>query len=217
MYQWNELYVTAAYEQHDNVNRTSDTIGFPTTPPDDPQGDPNDVAMENAWKIGIQYVFPTKTTVGFIYEQFRRNVPEYLQYQNERQRNGTWLVVSQAVTEKDVVSAGWAHAGSTPGDPGQHNTPGGPDPDNQANMYALLWKHALDPSVTIYAVYAAMINHADAHFDLGAGGRAVTTDCHDASQLAAFDPTTGGVTGDGPHCFAGGHLQGVSVGAQYRF
>jgi hypothetical protein len=65
------------------------------------------------------------------------------------------------------------------------------------------------------------VNHTDAHYDLGAGGHANTTDCHDASQEAAFDPTAnggaGGVSGGGPHCFAGGKVQGVSVGVQYRF
>lgn len=216
-YQWEKLYLVAAYELHNNVNRTSDTIGLPTTPPEDTQGDPNDVANEKAWRVGAQYVFPTKTTVGFFYEKFRRNVPDYLQYQNERQRSGTWLMVSQALTEKDIVSFGWAHAGSTPGDPGQHNTPTQANPDNVANMYTVNWKHAFDPATSIYFDYATTRNHTDAHYDLGAGGRAVTTDCHDASQLAAFDPTTGGVTGNGPHCFAGGKIQAFSVGVQYRF
>ena len=136
------LYIVAAYEQHNGVNRVSDTIGFPTTPPEDTQGDPNDVANENAWKIAAQYTFPTKTTIGGIYEKFKRNVPAYLEYQNERQRSGTWLVLTQALTEKDVVSAGWAHAGDTPGDVGTHNTPGGANPNNQANMYTVAWKHA---------------------------------------------------------------------------
>jgi hypothetical protein len=211
------LYILGAYEEHKNVNRVSDTIGFPTTPPEDTQGDPNDVANETAWKVGAQYTFPTQTTVGGIYEKFKRNVPAYLQYQNERQRSGTWLVLSQALTEKDVISAGWAHAGSTPGDPGTHNTPGGANPDNQSNMYTIAWKHMLDRNTTIYADYAMTNNHPDAHYDLGAGGHANTTDCHDASQEAAFDPTTGGVTGNGPHCFAGGKLQGFSVGVNFRF
>ena len=220
-YQWQDLYLVAAYEQHDKVNRTSDTIGFPTTPPQDTQGDPNDVATENAWKIGAQYVFPTKTTVGFIYEKFRRDVPAYLEYQNERQRSGTWFMVSQAFTEKDVVSFGWAHAGATPGDPGQHNTTFGANPPNEANMYTLAWQHFLDRDTSVYFNWALTDNQSAAHYDLGAGGRAVTTDCHDATQLAAFDPTAnggaGGVTGAGPHCFAGGRLQGVSVGVNYKF
>ena len=189
---WESLYVFGAYEEHVNVNRISDTIGFPTTPPADTQGDPNDVANETAWKVGAQYTFATKTTLGGIYEKFKRNVPQYLEYQNERQRDGYWVVLSQALTEKDVISAGWAHAGSTPGDVGTHNTPGGANPDNQANMYTIAWKHLLDRATTVYADYAMTKNHPDAHYDLGAGGHANTTDCHDATQEAAFDPTTGG-------------------------
>jgi predicted porin len=218
---WESLYLFGAYEEHVKVNRSSDTIGFPTTPPEDTQGDPNDVANETAWKLGGSYTFPTKTTVGGMYEKFKRNVPSYLEYQNERQRDGYWLFVTQALTDADVVSAGWAHAGSTPGDPGTHNTPGGPNPDNQSNMYTIAWKHLLDRNTTVYADWAMTANHTDAHYDLGAGGHANTTDCHDASQEAAFDPTAnggaGGVSGGGPHCFAGGKLQGVSVGVQYRF
>ena len=217
-YVYGPLYVTAAYEMHKKVNRTSDTIGFPTTPPADTQGDPNDVGDESAFKIGAQYAFPTKTTVSVLWERTKRSIPSYLEYQNERTRdNATWLAVSQALTEKDVLSVGWAHAGATPGDTGQHNTPGGLNPDNSANMYTLAWKHLIDRNTTVYAGYAMTKNHPDAHYDLGAGGHGVTTDCHDASQEAAFDPTTGGVTGNGPHCFAGGKLQAVSVGVNYRF
>ena len=44
---------------------------------------------------------------------------------------------------------------------------------------------------------------------------------HDATTLAAFDPTAngglGGVTGGGPHCFAGGRLQGFSTGLDIKF
>ena len=215
------LYILGAYEQHSKVNRVSDTIGFPTTPPEDTQGDPNDVANETAWKVGAQYTFPTKTTIGGIYERFKRNVPSYLSYQNERQRTGYWFTLSQGVTEKDLVSGGWAHANSTPGDPGTHNTPGGANPNNAADMFTIAWKHMMDRNTTIYADWAMTKNHTDAHYDLGAGGHGVTTDCHDASQQAAFDATAnggaGGVTGNGPHCFAGTTLQGFSVGVNYRF
>ncbi len=153
-----------------------------------------------------------------LWERTKRKVPSDLEFQNERTRNNaTWLALTQVLTEKDNVSFGWAHAGKTPGDPGQHNTPGGANPDNSANMLTAAWRHALDKSTTLYADYATTHNHADAHYDLGAGGHGVTTDCHDSSVLAAFDPTTGGVTGDGPHCFAGGKLQGFSVGLKWTF
>lgn len=216
------LYGSVAYEFHKNVNRISDTIGLPTTPAADVSGDPNDVGDEYAFKAAIQYTFPTNTTVGFIWERTWRRVPGYLEYQNERTRpNATWLELTQVLTPSDNVDFGWAHAGGTTGDPGQHNTNFGLNPDNSSNMYTLDWKHWLDKSLYLYAAWALQENHPAAHYDLGAGGRANTTDCHDGSVLAAFDPTAnngaGGVTGNGPHCYAGGRLQGVSAGVNFKF
>lgn len=69
----------------------------------------------------------------------------------------------------------------------------------------------------LYFNWAYTDNHSAAHYDLGAGPHGLKTDCHDASTLAAFDPTTGTVTGDGPRCFAGGKLMGVSLGVNYKF
>lgn len=45
----------------------------------------------------------------------------------------------------------------------------------------------------------------------------MTTDCHDSTPMAAFDPTTAGVSNAGPHCYAGGQLKGVSIGVNYKF
>jgi len=84
-------------------------------------------------------------------------------------------------------------------------------------MFTVAWVHSVDKSLTYYVDYATTRNHPDAHYDLGAGGHGVTTDCHDSTPMAAFDATTGGVTNGGPHCFAGGKLQGISVGMGYRF
>jgi predicted porin len=223
------LYVTAAWEFHDKVNRISDqpTAAFP-------QGYPFDVGNETAWKVGVQYTLPwTKTTIGGIWEEMRRNVPAPLQIQNERSRNGFWLTGTQPVTDKDSVSVGWAHAFATPGDPGQHNTGstvivdpatgvfGNPNPNNPANMFTIMGRHTLKKGFSVYADYALTVNSPLSHYDLGAGGRGVTTDCHDAAELAAFDATAaggaGGVSGNGPHCWAGGRVQGVSLGFDWAF
>jgi predicted porin len=203
-YRASTLYVTSAYEMHRKVNRTSDLATF----------DPNDTADESAWKIGAQYRFATHTTVSGIFERLHRAVPESLMFQNERSRHGTWFAVSQDVGAHDSVHFGWAHAGRSPGDPGQHNTSGGADPDNSANMFTVAWKHQVDKNFQWYVDYATTRNHHDAHFDLGAGGRSVTTDCHDAANpdTTGFDPN-----GGAPHCWAGGKLQGASVGAKYSF
>jgi hypothetical protein len=57
-----------------------------------------------------------------IWEHLTRSVPEDLEFQNERQRNGSWLAMTQVFGLKASVSIGWAHADKTPGDPGgQHN------------------------------------------------------------------------------------------------
>lgn len=231
-YTLGKLYITGAYEMHRKVNRTSDIAVF----------DPTDVADEHASKIGVQYTLPTRTTLSAIYEDMKRNVPSALDFQNERTRTGYWLALSQGITSKDSVHLGWAHANKSPGDPGQHNTPGGADPDNSANMFTLAWKHQMDKNLSFYADWAETLNHQAAHFDLGAGGRGVTTDCHDATNpldvntaaaavlgggipvvtpaggtpqtagVAAFDPNA-----NGPHCFAGGHLKGISIGMKYVF
>ena len=70
-----------------------------------------------------------------------------------------------------------------------------------ANMYTVAYKHAIDKHVSWYADWALTLNHPDAHYDLGAGGRGITTDCHDAAG----------------NCFPGGKIQGLSVGMQYNF
>jgi predicted porin len=204
-YRLGDLYATVAYELHKGVNRTSDLATF----------DPTDVADESAAKIGVQYRFAeTGTTVSVIAEKMKRNVTQALEAQNERSRTGSWLALVQQLGTADTLNFGWAHANKTPGDPGQHNTPGGANPDNGANMYTLAWKHQVDKNFGFYADYAMTANHTAAHYDLGAGGRAVTTDCHDASNpdTTGFDPN-----GNAPHCWAGGRLQGVSVGMKYQF
>jgi hypothetical protein len=61
-----------------------------------------------------------------------------------------------------------------------------------------------------YVDWAGTFNGRDAHFDLGAGGRGVTTDCHDAHG------SSGGLAAD-PHCWAGSSLMGVSTGIKYNF
>ncbi|MDB5042264.1 MAG: Porin precursor [Candidatus Eremiobacteraeota bacterium] len=212
-YQAKKLYFTTAYELHKQVNRSSDIA--------DPVLAALDVGDEEAWKFGAQYAFSKNTLLSAIYENMHRYVPAAIQYQNERTRDGFWLALTQNLNEKNNVNFGWARANPSPGDPGQHNTSGGFSPDNMANLYTFAFKHAIDRHVLWYFDWALTLNHRDAHYDLGAGGRGLTTDCHDASTLAAFDPTAnggaGGVTGNGPHCYAGGRLQGFSTGLDLRF
>jgi predicted porin len=186
-----------------------------------------DVADEWAAKIGALYKFEsTGTTVGAIVEYLKREVPADLAFQNERTRWGTWLFLSQQVTPVDSVHVGWAHAFATPGDPGQHAdatlrlfdpqcavagcNPAFAPNKNQADMVTLAWKHMFSKNLTWYTDIAATFNGPSAHYDLGAGGRGVTTDGHDASS------SPGGAFGV-PATFTGTTLVGVSTGVQWRF
>jgi predicted porin len=220
------LYVTAAYERHEKVNRSSDINAIYAS------GNAfsqvlvaQDVAAEDAGKVGLLYAFPTNTTVGGIFETLHRYVPADLQFQNERQRNGTWFVASQQLRHNFSAHFGWAHAFRAPGDPGQHNdsnaVPPGGNPstdataganaDNSANMFIFAVKNKLSKSLTAYFDWAFTANGPAAHYDLGAGGRSVTTDCHDASDA------TGGFAPSNPHCWTGGNLMGVSAGLNLKF
>jgi predicted porin len=222
------LYVTGGYEMHRKVNRTSDLFTLTSNPNATPglNGfDPNDVADERAWKIGAQYKFRTGTTVSGIWENMKRYVPGYLEPQDERTRSGFWLALSQDMTSADSLHFGWAHANKAKGDIGQHNPPQSatPDPflgfgfrdaDNRADMLTFAYKHAVDRNLTWYMNYATTRNKPFAHYDLGAGGRSVTTDCHDATNTdtLGFDPHP-----NAPRCWTGGHLQAISIGMNYRF
>jgi porin-like protein len=209
-YQMGKWYTTYAYEMHKHVNRTSDIA--------DPALSAIDIGDERGWKFGTQYAFSKQTTFNVIYEDLKRYVDPSIEFQNERTRTGFWLALTQNLHNNDSINFGWARANPSPGDPGQHNTPGGFNPDNMANMYTIAYKHAIDKHVSWYADWALTLNHPDAHYDLGAGGRGVTTDCHDATTLTAFDATQNPpISGTGPHCFAGGRLQGFSAGLKVQF
>jgi len=163
------------------------------------------IADEHAVKAGVQYTLATGTTLSFIGERMVRKAPN--PDFNERQHTGFWLAATQKLTSQDDVNLGWAHAGKAPGDVGTNRADGthaaGPV-DNAANMATVGYKHWYNKQTTWYAVYARQMNHNGAHYDLGASGHGITTDCHDGTPA-------------GGRCFAGSTLQAVSVGMTYNF
>ena len=251
------LYLTAAYELHSQVNRSSDGIGsnnpyygalpgsgpgctggvgppsplldcspsgqymtfvgeFPVSaqagsPPYSPL---YDVADEWAMKIGGQYRFAFGLTVSYLWEEMHRNVPAALEFQNERQRTGDWVALEYEFNGgADRVAAGWAHAGATPGDPGgQHNYYPGGIGNNQANMYTFAWWHKFDKQLTWYFDMADTANDGNAHYDIGAGGHGIKTDCHDATHTPFIDYSSAG-----PTTWGGCHEIGVSTGLNFKF
>ena len=219
-------YVVGAYEWHNNVNRGSDLYGISgnvtlpsgvTIPPSDALY-AADIGNESAAKVGVLYRFQsTGTTIGGIFEMMKRDIPAILDFQNERQRNGTWLLIQQNLPGANQVNLGWAHAANAVGDAaGQHNF----DPtltNSTADMYTVSGTHQVDKNLSFYGNYAMTVNNGNAHYDLGAGGHGVTTDCHDAGGPASSAiPASGGVNSS-PQCWGGATLQGVSVGMKYRF
>ena len=172
----------------------------------------NDIADEAAFKVGAQYAFGFGLTVNGMWEHMTRNLPQDLQFQNERQRDGTWFAVTQNFGSRDSLSAGWAHAGKTPGDPGgQHNYNPLAEP-NTADMYTVAFKHRLDNQLYWYLDWAVTVNHGNAHYDIGAGGRGLTTDCHDGTNTIIIDGSSAG-----PTTWGGCRPQGFSTGVNYKF
>lgn len=198
IYEAGPLYVTGAYELHKAVNRTGDEAAQGGAVPDGAIG----IADEHAWKAGVQYHLPTNTVLNAIYERMVRNAPD--PNFNERDRSGFWLAATQKISDQDDLNIGWAHAGKEKGDVGTRRSDGTFNTgtvDNAANMYSFGYKHHFDKQADWYAVYARQVNHNGAHYDLGASGHGITTDCHDAQG----------------ECFAGATVQALSVGMQYNF
>jgi hypothetical protein len=136
-----------------------------------------------------------------------------MEFQNERQRTGDWLAAEYVFNGgADRVALGWAHAGASVGDPGgQHNY----NPHwygNQANMYTFGWWHKLDKQLTAYLNIADTANDGNAHYDIGAGGHGIKTDCHDATHNQFVDYSSAG-----PTTWGGCHPIGVSTGINFKF
>jgi predicted porin len=235
------LYAVAAWEEHRAVNRNSDGIGsnhplynyllsinsplldfntfnsyvaeFPGYATVATPGYLTDIGDETAYKLGAKYTFPMGLSVSAIWESLQRKIPQALEFQNERTRIGWWFAASQDLFgTKDNVSIGYAHAGATPGDPGGEHNYNPMAGRNTADMYTFAWKHKLDKQLTWYFDTALTINHNNAHYDLGAGGRGLTTDCHDGTNTVFVD-----YSGAGPTTWGGCRVQGYSTGLNYRF
>jgi hypothetical protein len=216
-YESGPIYLTASYEMHKGVNRTSDADGtIVTVAGHDYAFDSTvGIADEYGWRAGGSFKAPTRTTIGGLYDDLRRSVPYH--YFDERSRTAFWVLVSQELTSADVVHLGYAHADKSPGSLGEHNIETTPGADNSTNMFTGMLRHVVDNQVSFYVVYALQANHRTAHYDLGAGGRSITTDCHDASQIAAVNGSDGTFTPGGPFCYTGGTLQAASVGMTFKF
>jgi predicted porin len=172
-----------------------------------------DVADEWAMKFGGQYNFDFGLTLSALYEDLHRDVAPVMEFQNERQRHGYWISAEQALNGgRDVFAVGWAHATATPGDPGGQHNYNPESTGDQANMYAFEYFHKLDKQLTVYFDAAETINDGNAHYDIGAGGHGIKTDCHDATHEQFIDYSSAG-----PTTWGGCHPLGISTGVRYTF
>src|SRR5450759_2327431 len=207
-YEAGPLYVTAAYELHKNTNRIGDEVDAGTI----------GVRDESAFKLGVQYALPTKTTVSFMVERLKRDA--ITPALDERTHTATWLALTQKLTTHDDLNFGWAHAGKTPGQPigGVEDRFGNDAPagksDNGANLYSIGYKHRfLDKRTTTYVTFSRLVNQYWAHYSLGAGGHGLPT------RNYVGDKFIGGCQ-DGGVCgppFSGNTAQGLSFGLTYDF
>ncbi len=203
-YEEKSLYLTAAWELHHSVNRTTDEAANQGAAPDGSIG----VANEWAAQVAAQYTMPTDTTVGAVVEKLNRHNPYINQWYNERDRWGWWVMATQKVGGDNALSLGWAHASRTPGDVGTRRSDGttaaGPV-DNQSNMLTGgIWHYFDGGKASVYLVYATQMNHNGAHYDLGAVTHGIAYDGKDTSDPLGT-------------AFAGSTLQVASVGMTYNF
>lgn len=207
-YQAGPLYAIAGYELHRSVNRIGDEI------------DPGTIGVrdEAAYKVGVQYAFPTHTTINFIVERLKRDA--ITPALDERTHTATWLALTQGMTPYDDLNVGWAHAGRTPGQPDQgiqdrFGNANGPGPSaNGANLYSIGYKHRFfDNRTTAYLTFSRLKNEYWAHYSLGAGGHGLPT------RNYVGDKFIGGCL-DGGNCgppFTGNTAQAVSLGMTYDY
>lgn len=173
-----------------------------------------DSADETNFRVGAQYHFDFGLTISGLWEEMHRNLPQVMMFQNERQRISDWLAADYVFNGgADRVAVGWAHAGATVGDPGgQHNFNPNNLGKNQANMVTIAYWHKFDKQLTFYVDAADTMNDGNAHFDIGAGGHGIKTDCHDATHALFIDYSSAG-----PTTWGGCHPIGVSTGLTYKF
>jgi predicted porin len=207
-YEAGPLYAIAAYELHKKVNRIGDEIVPGTI----------GVRDEAAYKLGIQYSFPTHTIVSLVVEKLKRDA--ITADLDERSHTATWLALTQQFTAHDDLNLGWAHVGRTPGQPdqgvqdrfGNANGPG--SSDNGANLFSAGYKHRfVDYRTSVYLTYSRLKNDYWAHYSLGAGGHGLPT------RNYVGDKFIGGCL-DGGNCgppFTGNTAEAFSLGMIYDF
>lgn len=210
----------AAYELHEQVNRRGDdntqlnSTAIVPGPIVLPDGSVVSTGVHNEWaaKIGGGYRF--NDGIGDLqlyayYEWMRREVLPFEQPFNERSRDGVFASLTQYIGKQWSVSASYAHAFRTPGNPAclsvNNATAAGPCTttgfvtqtgmyqanlyDDSASQYAVGTRYYFNDWASWYLVGAVLKQGPGAHYCLGASGHGYQVCSRDAQN-----DTIGGAT-----------------------
>src|SRR5579883_200795 len=220
----------AAYELHEQVNRHGDDnlelAVAGSGPIFLPDGTQILTGVHNEWaaKIGGGYRF--NDGIGDLqfytyYEWIRREVTSIEQPFNERSRDGVYASLTQYIGKQWSVSAAYAHAFNTPGNPAclsfnnvNAGVPCGTVPavgpigqyqanlfSDSANQYSIGARYYFNNWASWYVVATELTQGAGAHYCLGASGHGYQICSRDAAN-----DTIGGAT-----------LKAVSTGMTFNF
>ncbi|WP_407180480.1 porin [Bradyrhizobium sp. STM 3562] len=189
----------AAYELHEGVNRHGDDGLQPglIAPVFLADGSQVFTGIHNEWaaKIGGGYRF--NDGIGDLqfytyYEWIRREVTPIEQPFNERSRDGVYASVTQFIGKQWSVSAAYAHAFRTPGNPAMLSVN---DPvlapaatlqanlfDDSANQYTIGARYYFNDWASWYIVATELTQGPGAHYCLGASGHGYQVCGRDAAN-----------------------------------
>ena len=186
------IFVTAAYEQHNNAWATDGVFtasGLPAS------------FDEDAWKIGGSYTFGN-FQVGGMWEHISSSAPGVAILPGvELVTHDNWMLNGSYTFGNNVLKLQYLNAGGFKGDRTLGVALGRPNAESGADMWALGIDHNFSKRTKIYALYALVAN--------------------DGSELTGM-PLPGYGLGTGVNFFVtptepGGNVDGFGVGIQHKF
>jgi predicted porin len=208
----------AAYELHEQVNRHGDDGLEPglIAPVFLADGSQVFTGVHNEWAAKIGGGYRANDGIGDLqfytyYEWLRRDVAPFEQPFNERSRDGVYASLTQYIGKQWSVSASYAHAFNTPGNPAMlsFNNPvlaplatlQGNQFSDSASQYAIGARYYFNNWASWYIVATELTQGPGAHYCLGASGHGYQVCSRDAAN-----DTIGGAT-----------LKAASTGMTFNF
>ncbi|WJR80799.1 porin [Bradyrhizobium sp. NP1] len=165
----------AAYELHEQVNRHGDDGLQPTLPGAPvlfnqlflPDGSAVSTGVHNEWAAKIGGGYRVNDGIGDLqfyayYEWMRREVLPFEQPFNERSRDGVYASVTQFIGKQWSVSASYAHAFKTPGNPACLSL------NNSNAAIACVADGTVNPVVQIGQYQANLFDDSASQYSIGA-------------------------------------------------